>query len=73
VKFDVRHVLECKVGGLVILRHNDINEELCHLASKALASSAVHVKPMIHTSRCTAEETKALEPKSPVQRVSHAL
>jgi hypothetical protein len=36
VKFDVCHALECKVGGLVILRHNEINEELCNLASKAL-------------------------------------
>jgi hypothetical protein len=56
VKFDVRHALECKVGGLVILRYNEINEELCDLASKALAPSAVRVKPMIH-SRRTAEET----------------
>jgi hypothetical protein len=70
-KFDVRHALECKVGGLVILRHNEINEELCDLASKALAPSAVCVKPMIHFRR-TAEETKAKEPKSPVQRLSHS-
>jgi hypothetical protein len=47
-KFDVRHALEYKVGGLVILQHNEINEELCDLASKALAPSAVCVEPMIH-------------------------
>jgi hypothetical protein len=41
------------------------------LASKALAPSAVRVKPMIH-SRRTAEETKAKEPKSPVQRLSRS-
>jgi hypothetical protein len=70
-QFDVRHALKCKVGGLVILRHNEINEELCDLASKALAPSAVHVKPMIH-SRRTAEETKAKEPKPPVQRLSRS-
>jgi hypothetical protein len=29
--------LECKVVGLVILQHNEIKEELCNLASKALA------------------------------------
>jgi hypothetical protein len=68
-KFDVRHALECKVGGLVILRHNEINKELCDLASKAIAPSAVRVEPMIH-SRRTAEETKAKEPKPPVQRLS---
>jgi hypothetical protein len=70
-KFDVRHALECKVGGLVIQRHNEINEELCDLASKALVPSAVRVEPMIH-SRRTAEETKAKEPKSPVQRLSRS-
>jgi hypothetical protein len=64
-KFDICHALECKVGSLVILQHNKINEELCDLASKALAPSAVYVEPMIHT-RCAAEKTKALEPKSPV-------
>jgi hypothetical protein len=47
-KFDVRHALECKVGGLVILRHDEINEELCDLASKTLAPSAVCAEPMIH-------------------------
>jgi hypothetical protein len=70
-QFDVRHALKCKVGGLVILRHNEINEELCDLASKELAPSAVRVKPMIH-SRRTAEETKAKEPKPPVQRLSRS-
>jgi hypothetical protein len=59
------------VGGLVILRHNEINEELCDLASKALAPSAVRVKRMIH-SRRTAEETKAKVPKPPVQRLSRS-
>ncbi len=70
-KFNVRHALECKVGGLVILRHNEINEELCDLASKALVPSAVRVESMIH-SRRTAEETKATEAKSPVQRLSRS-
>jgi hypothetical protein len=70
-KFDVRHALECKVGGLFILRHNEINKELCDLASKALAPSVVRVKPMIH-SRRTAEETKAKEPKPPVQHLSRS-
>jgi hypothetical protein len=52
------------VGGLVILQHNEINEELWDLASEALAPSAVCVEPMIH-SRRTAEETKAKDPKPP--------
>jgi hypothetical protein len=68
-KYYACHALKCKVGGLVILQHNKIDEELCDLASKALAPSAVRVEPMIH-SKCTAEETKAKDPKPPVQRLS---
>jgi hypothetical protein len=72
-KFDVRHAIECKVGGLLILRHNEINGELCDLASKTLAPSTVRLELVIHT-RCTAEETKAKEPtKSPtVQHLSRS-
>jgi hypothetical protein len=32
-KFCVRHTLEYKVGGLVMLQHNEINEELCDLVT----------------------------------------
>jgi glutaredoxin-related protein len=35
-KFSVCHALECKRGGLVISRHNEIRDELSDLASKAL-------------------------------------
>jgi hypothetical protein len=66
-KFCVRHTLECKVGGLIKLWHNEINKELCDLASKALAPSAVRVKPMIQNRRAAAEETKAKDTKPPVQ------
>jgi hypothetical protein len=70
VKFGVRHTLECKRGGLISLQHNEINDELCNLTSKAVAPSAVHVEPMIH-SRCTAGETNtAPDPKPPVQHLS---
>jgi hypothetical protein len=33
-QFSVGHALECKAGGLVILRHNKINHELADLSSK---------------------------------------
>jgi hypothetical protein len=34
-KFSVRHALECKKGGLVISRHNEIRDDLSDLALKA--------------------------------------
>jgi hypothetical protein len=53
-KFSVRHVLECKQGGLIISRHNEIQDELSDLASKGFSPSPVRDKPRIHTS-CAAE------------------
>jgi hypothetical protein len=48
-KFSMWHALECKKGGLVISRFNDIRDELSDLASKALLSpSAVWDEPKIH-------------------------
>jgi hypothetical protein len=63
-KFTVRHALECKKGGLVISRHNEIQVELSGLASKAIIPSAVCGEPFIHDSRTTVEMT-ALEKSSP--------
>jgi hypothetical protein len=40
-KFSIHHALECKVGGLIIMRHNEVNDELSDLASKAMTPSAV--------------------------------
>jgi hypothetical protein len=50
-KFSVRHGLECKKGGNVISRHNEIRDELSDLASKALIPSAVRDEPRIYPSR----------------------
>jgi hypothetical protein len=40
-KFSVLHALECKEGGLVISRHNEIRDELINLPSKVLSPFAV--------------------------------
>jgi hypothetical protein len=41
-KFSICHALKCKVGGLIILRHNEVNNKLGDLASKAVTPSAMH-------------------------------
>jgi hypothetical protein len=68
-KFSVRHALECKKGGLVISRHNEIRDELVDLASKALTPSAVRDEPRIHTSR-PAEPLRTTD-QNPVIRNLH--
>jgi hypothetical protein len=49
-KFSVRHALECKNGGLVIGRHDEIRDELHFLATLAFKPSMVRDEPKIHTS-----------------------
>jgi hypothetical protein len=67
--FSICHILVCKVGSLVTLWHNKINQELSDLVTKAMAPSAVCVKLMIQT-RHSAEEAKAKATKKPkVQRL----
>ena len=46
-RFSVQHALECASGGLVIMRHNELRDELSALASRALKPSAVRDEPII--------------------------
>jgi hypothetical protein len=60
------------MGGLVIIRHNEIADELANLASKALTPSAVRDEPSIYphgraAAKVPAEETRKTS-KSPVNR-----
>jgi hypothetical protein len=64
--------MTCKKGGLVIVRHNKIGDELAGITSKALTPSAVHDEPSIYphgrtTDKVTAAEAKSAS-KSPVNR-----
>eukprot|EP00978_Attheya_sp_CCMP212_P020225 scaffold57622_cov65-Attheya_sp.AAC.2 len=47
-KFSVGHALQCKTGGLVIMRHNEVKDELGYLAGIATSSNAVRDEPLIN-------------------------
>ena len=47
--FDISHALDCKKGGLVTARHNDLRDGVADLASKAFTSTYVHDDPKIYT------------------------
>eukprot|EP00978_Attheya_sp_CCMP212_P005533 scaffold12431_cov57-Attheya_sp.AAC.8 len=49
--FSVQHALSCKVGGLVISRHDEIKDELGQLAGKVLKPSAIRDEPLINNGR----------------------
>jgi hypothetical protein len=67
-KFDICHALQCKKGGLVIMRHNEIKDELCDLLTKALVPSAVRDEPRIYPCR-PAVPPPQKEP-DPVRRIN---
>jgi hypothetical protein len=49
--FSVEHAMSCKVGGLVLLRHNDVSGEWHRLCAQALTPAAVTDEPLIHSGR----------------------
>eukprot|EP00978_Attheya_sp_CCMP212_P004101 scaffold8879_cov44-Attheya_sp.AAC.3 len=46
-KFSVGHALQCKTGGLVNMRHNEVKDELGYLAGIATSSNTVRDEPLI--------------------------
>ena len=47
--FTLEHAFTCKVGGLIIQRHDEINQELANLSRMALKPSSVRAEPLIST------------------------
>ena len=45
--FTIKHALKCTKGGLVILRHNELRDEIAALANAAFTPSAVSIEPLI--------------------------
>ena len=45
--FDITHALNCKKGGLVLRKYEDVNDTFLHLCSQAYQPSSVSRKPFI--------------------------
>ena len=48
-RFSTSHALDCKKGGLVTARHNDIRDGVADLAGKAFTPSHVRDDPLIYS------------------------
>ena len=68
--FSLQHALGCKKGGLVIFRHNEVRDELAHLAAEAFTPSSVRDEPLIRSGH-VAEQVKALNTKDANQPDPH--
>ena len=54
----MEHAMNCKKGGLILLRHNDLVGEWHELCAQALSPSAVSDEPLIHSGRDRSQGTK---------------
>ena len=50
-RFTISHAIDCKKGGLVTARHNELCEGVADLAGKAFTPSHVRDDPLIYSSR----------------------
>ena len=50
-RFTISHDLDCKKGGLVTARHNDLRDRVADLAGKAFTPSHVRDDPLIYSGR----------------------
>ena len=50
-RFTISHALDCKKGGLVIVRHNELRDGVADLAGKAFTPSHVRDNPLIYSGR----------------------
>ena len=57
-RFSICHVLNCKRGGLVTARHNELCDGVADLAGKAFTPSHVRNDPLIYQG-CAVKRTKA--------------
>ena len=48
-RFTISHALDCKKGGLVTVRHNELRDGVADLANKAFTPSHVHNDPIIYS------------------------
>ena len=69
-KMTVEHALQCKVGGLVHCRHNDVTREFGSLCMQAFTPGAVEYEPFIYTStqRAAAEAAAAAAAENTTQQ-----
>ena len=56
-RFSICHTLDCKRGGLVTARHNDLRDGVADLAGKDFNPSHVHNDPLIYQG-CAVKRTK---------------
>ena len=56
-KCNIDHALNCKKGGLVLARHNEVKDELGFLANLATLPTAVCDKPFIFHGRAANGES----------------
>ena len=68
-RFTISHALDCKKGGLVTARHNDLRDGVADLSGKAFTPAHVREDPLIY-SGCAMSRTKPMPAGSNISKSS---
>eukprot|EP00957_Ditylum_brightwellii_P110973 8463434-Ditylum_brightwellii.AAC.1 len=64
-KFGLKHALDCKTGGLITARHDELRDELCVVGTQAYSPAAIRNKPYIKSGRnCSGQGQEAADDSS---------
>jgi hypothetical protein len=66
--FTLQHALGCKKGGLVIVWHNEVQDELAHLAAKAFTPQQYATNPSFALAALL-RTRKVWFPREPANRI----
>eukprot|EP00957_Ditylum_brightwellii_P159564 12146622-Ditylum_brightwellii.AAC.1 len=50
-KFGLKHALDCKTGGLITARHDELRDKLCVVGTQTYSPAAIRDKPYIKNGR----------------------
>eukprot|EP00957_Ditylum_brightwellii_P184485 14051782-Ditylum_brightwellii.AAC.1 len=65
-KFGLKHALDCKTGGLITARHNELRDKLCVVSTQAYSPAAICNKPYIKPGWNCCPQTQSVDDNSPV-------
>jgi len=69
-KFGLKHALDCKTGGLITARHDELRDELCVVGTQAYSPAAIRDEPYVKSGRNRSGQDQEAADDSPVRVIT---